>query len=311
MSRHLSVPSAAAVEQLLSYQRQLEELEEEVTKVEAALSTTLDAEALGVIKARIAQGNGKVEKLQCVSIDGVMTGGLNSGKEQARSTRKNLTRRAEALAGRFAGAHQRALAYDPTALASGSAAEAPSVARRDSTLLAANELGLDQDFEPKQLQDTVYDSDDDEDDVSHEHDGEHEGDAGGADSGRAIEDVPSERLRAVSLAQGQGDYVHRDGILRKKNKRFGWAKRYFVLEGGSLLYYKSKESMDRRNPRGTITISKDSRLTREDSDDGKNFQIVNPDRVIELHADTHAEMMAWLEALKENLAVLRNRVTAF
>ena len=119
MSRHLSVPSAAAVEQLLSYQRQLEELEEEVTKVEAALSTTLDAEALGVIKARIAQGNGKVEKLQCVSIDGVMTGGLNSGKEQARSTRKNLTRRAEALAGRFAGAHQRALAYDPTALASG------------------------------------------------------------------------------------------------------------------------------------------------------------------------------------------------
>ena len=311
MSRHLSVPSAAAVEQLLSYERQLEELQQEAVEVEEALGTALDAEALGVVKARIAQGNGRVEKLQCVSIDGVMTGGLNSGKEQARSTRKDLTRRAETLAGRFASAHQRAIAYDPAALASASAAE--SRAQRDSTSMAANELGLDQDFEPNQLQDTVYDSDDDEedDDASDGHGSEREGDGGGADSGRAVEDVPTERLRAVSLAQGQGDYVHHDGVLRKKNKRFGWAKRYFVLEGGSLLYYKSKETMDRRNPRGTITISKDSRLAREDGEDGKNFQIVNPDRVIELHADSHAEMMAWLEALKENLAVLRNRVTAF
>ena len=70
MSRHLSVPSAAAVEQLLSYERQIEELQQEAVEVEEALGTALDAEALGVVKARIAQGNGRVEKLQCVSIDG-------------------------------------------------------------------------------------------------------------------------------------------------------------------------------------------------------------------------------------------------
>ena len=120
--------------------------------------------------------------------------------------------------------------------------------------------------------------------------------------------------RAQTAASGETLNTKRGRLSVKESGVFGgmsWCERYFVLEGGSLLYYKSKETMDRRNPRGTITISKDSRLAREDGEDGKNFQIVNPDRVIELHADSHAEMMAWLEALKENLAVLRNRVTAF
>ena len=43
----------------------------------------------------------------------------------------------------------------------------------------------------------------------------------------------------------------------------------------------------------------------------ENFQIVKPGKTHELHAPDHQEMMAWLHALKENLAVLRNRVTAF
>ena len=61
MSRHLSVPSAAAVEQLLSYERQLEELQQEAVEVEEALGTALDAEALGVVKARIASSHSTCE----------------------------------------------------------------------------------------------------------------------------------------------------------------------------------------------------------------------------------------------------------
>ena len=111
------------------YNRSLEALEAEAGAIERALgSRMLDAEAVGKLKATVASANGKTERLQCVEIDGVMTGGLHSGRADAKSTRKSLTQRAEALAQRFRALHEDALAYAP----------AQVVARGDDWVLTRN-----------------------------------------------------------------------------------------------------------------------------------------------------------------------------
>ena len=58
---------------------------------------TKSAEELLQCKNRLALLNGQVEKLQFVKIDAVTTGGLNTGKQVAKSSRKTLNQRAERL----------------------------------------------------------------------------------------------------------------------------------------------------------------------------------------------------------------------
>ena len=90
--RHMSMASQQAIDTLTIYTRELAQLEAEAARAEARLGSMLQAEALGAVKAAIAGANGRTERLQCVKIDGVMTGGLNSGKADAKSARKALTR---------------------------------------------------------------------------------------------------------------------------------------------------------------------------------------------------------------------------
>jgi hypothetical protein len=54
-------------------------------------------EELLVTKGSLAQMNGILEKFQFVKVDSVTTGNLNSGKDEAKQSRKNLNKRAEAL----------------------------------------------------------------------------------------------------------------------------------------------------------------------------------------------------------------------
>ena len=136
---------------------------------------------------------------------------------------------------------------------------------------------------------------------------------GGGGAGRAGRAL----TRMVSEAPGQGECVHREGFLRKRNQKGGWGKRWCVLEGGSFLYYSSREAAapakktgKPAKPRGHVPITGTSKLTREPGDDALNFQVLTAERAYEMHAETNADMMGWLQALKENLAVLRNRVTS-
>ena len=139
-----------------------------------------------------------------------------------------------------------------------------------------------------------------------------EQDAGaGARGARAL-------TRMVSEAQGSGALVRREGYLQKRNQKGGWGKRWCVLEGGSFLYYSSREAAAPKKgtaakppkPRGCVPITATSKLTREPGDDAMNFQVLTVERAYELHAESNDEMLGWLHALKENLAVLRTRVTS-
>jgi len=143
------------------------------------------------------------------------------------------------------------------------------------------------------------------------------GGAGGGGGGGAGGRAGRALTRMVSEAPGQGECVHREGFLRKRNQKGGWGKRWCVLEGGSFLYYSSREAAapakktgKPAKPRGSVPITGTSKLTREPGGDALNFQILTAERAYEMHAETNADMMGWLQALKENLAVLRNRVTS-
>ena len=127
--RHMSSASQQAINMLQVYSRSLEALEAEAGDIRRKLgSRMLDAQALGALKATIARANGQTERLQCVQIDGVMTGGLHSGRADAKATRKSLTHRAEALSQRLAALHKDITAYTP----------AQVVARGDNWVLTRN-----------------------------------------------------------------------------------------------------------------------------------------------------------------------------
>ena len=83
----------------------LENLNEELVRHECALEEAErvftehydDRDQLLRIKNELALLNGKVDKLQMVGIDGVITAELNSGRQVAKTTRKELNRRAGQL----------------------------------------------------------------------------------------------------------------------------------------------------------------------------------------------------------------------
>ena len=90
----MSVLSMDAMSRLQSYGAQMNDMEEQVQRFEKMINTHKEAgaaatdkekETLLKAKGALAQMHGQLEKLQCVSIDAVMTGPLTSGKSDAKS----------------------------------------------------------------------------------------------------------------------------------------------------------------------------------------------------------------------------------
>ena len=85
IDRRLSQPSQQAIASLDGVTATLDEIEATLgpasQRVEAYL-VLLPPGALGRLKSAVSQCTGQLEKIQCKSIDTVMTGGLVSGKEQ-------------------------------------------------------------------------------------------------------------------------------------------------------------------------------------------------------------------------------------
>lgn len=95
----VSPRSAAALNKLQRYNQELEDLENEVADMEAALQDYPRTPRTRLLEAKdqIAQMNGSLEKLQYSGVDSIITAELESGKERAKEKRKSLNQRCDAL----------------------------------------------------------------------------------------------------------------------------------------------------------------------------------------------------------------------
>jgi len=95
----VSPRSAAALNKLQRYNQEVEDLENEVADIEAALQDYPRTPRARLLEAKdqIAQMNGNLEKLQYSGVDSIITAELASGKERAKEKRKALNQRCDAL----------------------------------------------------------------------------------------------------------------------------------------------------------------------------------------------------------------------
>ena len=91
--RKYSVASSGAIATLEEYERQVEEMELAVQTDVHAMIGSEDLAGVISFKQSMEQLVGRAEKLQYNQVDTITTGGLTSGKDEARSKRKELNKR--------------------------------------------------------------------------------------------------------------------------------------------------------------------------------------------------------------------------
>ena len=79
-----------------------------------------------------------------------------------------------------------------------------------------------------------------------------------------------------------------------------------MLRGGNLQYHSSESKEDAKAPRGEVPLSAETKLS---GDGACNFQVVSPDRTIELHAESEEQMMEWLRCLRAVVGASRAKQT--
>ena len=98
LMRRMSSVSRSRIEVLDDLDKRLEKYEAKIPGFQSAVKTgRANPSQLGVIKGELGQLYGDLEKLQYNEIDAVVTGDLQSGREDAKALRKNLTRRTAKL----------------------------------------------------------------------------------------------------------------------------------------------------------------------------------------------------------------------
>ena len=98
LGRSFSILSEKALLSLESLNEQLVAFEDELHDAERVYGESYDnIDEMLRIKNSLALLNGKVDKLQMVGIDGVITAELHSGRDVAKTTRKALNKRAGEL----------------------------------------------------------------------------------------------------------------------------------------------------------------------------------------------------------------------
>jgi hypothetical protein len=132
------------------------------------------------------------------------------------------------------------------------------------------------------------------------------GRSGGRGKNGSTKAAPVKRGSTIARAV---EYCKKEGYAVKSNKRMKkFAKRWLVLEEDSIRYYASKEVAERgKAPKGTIKLVPTARLQKQAEADAMKFQIALPDRTFMIILDSSAEVMQWLEAVKNNLVVLRQQ----
>ncbi|CAE8722180.1 unnamed protein product, partial [Polarella glacialis] len=101
MQRHLSVKSTQALDQLSEIEGRLVRIEMRVaalhSRLEADRPSPLSLGELGSLKTELALLEAEAHKLETGGVDGVYTGGLCSGKADAKAAKRSQLERLEAL----------------------------------------------------------------------------------------------------------------------------------------------------------------------------------------------------------------------
>ena len=96
LERLYSTASYNTVQTLQTIELQVVDMERQAKEYEALLSGPAEEIPAGT-RNKLAQLHGDTNKLLATKLDAILTGDLNSGKDDARATRKKLTAQMEAL----------------------------------------------------------------------------------------------------------------------------------------------------------------------------------------------------------------------
>ncbi|XP_048338961.1 pleckstrin homology domain-containing family H member 2 [Sphaerodactylus townsendi] len=104
-----------------------------------------------------------------------------------------------------------------------------------------------------------------------------------------------------SSESGKNEPLEKSGYLLKMGGKVNtWKRRWFVLKGGELLYYKSPSDVIRK-PQGQIELSASSRIVR--SDGKQTVQLTTEKRTYYLTADSPNILEEWIKVLQNVLKV--------
>ncbi|XP_029449186.1 pleckstrin homology domain-containing family H member 2 isoform X2 [Rhinatrema bivittatum] len=104
-----------------------------------------------------------------------------------------------------------------------------------------------------------------------------------------------------SSDNGKNEMLEKSGYLLKMGgKARSWKRRWFVLKGGELLYYKSPSDVIRK-PQGHIELSASSQIVRGDGK--QTFQLMTEKRTFYLTADSPNLLEEWIRVLQSVLRV--------
>nr|XP_033795464.1 pleckstrin homology domain-containing family H member 2 isoform X2 [Geotrypetes seraphini] len=100
---------------------------------------------------------------------------------------------------------------------------------------------------------------------------------------------------------GKNEVLEKSGYLLKMSGRVkSWKRRWFVLKGGELLYYKSPSDVIRK-PQGHIELSASSQILRGDGK--QTVQLMTEKRTFYLTADSPNLLEEWIRVLQSVLRV--------
>jgi len=96
----------------------------------------------------------------------------------------------------------------------------------------------------------------------------------------------------------------RDGWMTKQGGSYkSWKKRWFVLKGTQLFYFKSKKDTELT---GVIELTRESFVKREDKKKKFCFAVGTTKRVFFMYPDTQSEMDAWMKVLSGVIDRMKN-----
>ncbi|XP_041107363.1 pleckstrin homology domain-containing family H member 2 [Polyodon spathula] len=104
-----------------------------------------------------------------------------------------------------------------------------------------------------------------------------------------------------SSDNGKNETLEKSGYLLKMGGKVKtWKRRWFVLKGGELLYYKSPSDVIRK-PQGQIELSASSSIVRGDGK--QTIQMISEKRIYYLTADSPNILEEWIHVLQNVLRV--------
>ncbi|XP_007438142.1 pleckstrin homology domain-containing family H member 2 [Python bivittatus] len=106
---------------------------------------------------------------------------------------------------------------------------------------------------------------------------------------------------STSSDNGKNELLEKSGYLLKMGGKVKtWKRRWFVLKGGELLYYKSPSDVIRK-PQGQIELSASSRIVRGDGK--QTVQLTTEKRTYYMTADSPNILEEWIKVLQNVLKV--------